>query len=416
MSLIQAKTLKLCIFTDIKQLGGVDTFLRTLTQDWLDPPSILNLFINEDYPGSTKELKNTKTPLEVITYKGFTNPRTLFNLISFFSKFAGLEKVLSLFKVLFDYLFLFPFYIVSFTLRFRRLNFDRFMVVNGGYPGSITCLAAVVAWRFSGKNRRAVLNVHSLAAKKLRFLGIFEEILDRIVFSCTDKLITVSNAAAQALNTRSRINLNRIKIIPNGIEDLTKKQILLPDIEIVGEQYCIVLATFDKYKGHSFAIDSFAIVAKKIPNLNLILCGTGTNRQISVVKKQIAEEMLQDRIRLLGFVHQPYGLIQKASVVLVPSQQYESFGLTIIEAMALSRPVVATNVGGIPEIITHNVSGKICEKNDTLSFADAIIELLYSKKKSESFGKAGRRAFLQRFTADKMRQNYMDELICPTRR
>ena len=74
----------------------------------------------------------------------------------------------------------------------------------------------------------------------------------------------------------------------------------------------------------------------------------------------VKEIGLEDRVILEGFRNDTDALIEMADVVLVSSQAYRVFGLTIIEAMSRRTPVVATDVGGIPEVIGENVVGSLC--------------------------------------------------------
>ena len=97
-------------------------------------------------------------------------------------------------------------------------------------------------------------------------------------------------------------------------------------------------------------------------------------------------------------------------MVLVPSQSYESFGITIIEAMAMKVPVVATDVGGIPEVLDSSIGGIVCPKNDATVFGLAIIQFLENKEFADKVGKEGRLRFEQKFTSYEMALHYRDVL------
>ena len=92
--------------------------------------------------------------------------------------------------------------------------------------------------------------------------------------------------------------------------------------------------------------------------------------------------------------------------MVVPSQEYESFGLTIIEAMAFGVPVVVTNVGGMPEVLKDSNAGYVCSKDDPLEFADAIKSILSNPLLASELGKNSRLAFESRFMATKMTNSY----------
>ena len=101
-----------------------------------------------------------------------------------------------------------------------------------------------------------------------------------------------------------------------------------------------------------------------------------------------------------------FELIAKSDLVVVPSQSHESFGLTIIESMALSVPVVATEVGGMPEVLKDSNAGFICPKDDAFKFAKTIKKILSDSKLTEELKKNGRRTYEKKYMAKTMSSKY----------
>ena len=111
-------------------------------------------------------------------------------------------------------------------------------------------------------------------------------------------------------------------------------------------------------------------------------------------------------MRLEGFRSDIPVLIEATDVLLVASQDFESFGLTIVEAMAGSTPVVATDVGGIPEVIGENEGGYYLPSDDVKGFAERIVAFLENQELREKVGKTGYERYQKMFTAERMAKKY----------
>lgn len=142
------------------------------------------------------------------------------------------------------------------------------------------------------------------------------------------------------------------------------------------------------------------------PDVRLKIYGHGWPHEKKLVADEVKRLKLDNNITLGDFTTQTAELLAGASVLVVPSQAYESFGLTIIEAMAFGVPVVTTDVGGIPEVLGDSKAGYVCSKDNPLDFAYAIKSILGNPALSSELGRNGRKAFESRFTAERMAINY----------
>jgi glycosyltransferase involved in cell wall biosynthesis len=113
------------------------------------------------------------------------------------------------------------------------------------------------------------------------------------------------------------------------------------------------------------------------------------------------ERGLLDRWIFAGFRHDLDRLFP-AFTVFCLSSHMEGLGTSLLDAMAFSRPIVATAAGGIPEAVEDNVTGRVVPVRDPAALADALVELLTDGGKARAMGAQGRRRFEERFTAERM--------------
>jgi glycosyltransferase involved in cell wall biosynthesis len=157
-------------------------------------------------------------------------------------------------------------------------------------------------------------------------------------------------------------------------------------------------------------LQAFNSLVAEFPDVYLKIFGYGRPSEMQKVKEDVKSLSLEGNVSLNGFTPDTTALIRNASVLVVPSQEYESFGLTIIEAMALGTPIVTTNVGGMPEVLAGSGAGYVCSKDNPLEFAGALKKILGDKELALELGRNGRLTFEQRYTSSKMAFSYMQIL------
>jgi glycosyltransferase involved in cell wall biosynthesis len=147
-------------------------------------------------------------------------------------------------------------------------------------------------------------------------------------------------------------------------------------------------------KGIDIAIEAFARVHERFPEARLVIAGGGHGKERLV--EQVAELGLGGSVEFLGWTspEQTFELIRAASAVLVPSRR-EGFGMTALEAMLCCRPIVATRVGGLPDVVGD--AGLLVPPDDPAAFAEAIAALLSDPARAVALGAAGRARALARF-------------------
>jgi len=160
-----------------------------------------------------------------------------------------------------------------------------------------------------------------------------------------------------------------------------------------GEKILIHISNFRPVKRVEDTIRILAEVIKTIPT-KLILVGDGPER--SDAEKLSRELGVAEHVKFLGKQHALVDLLSAADIFLLPSQS-ESFGLSALEAMSCGTPVVASNIGGIPEVVIHGESGYVAEFGDVDRMAKYVTGLLTNSKKWANFSENARRIAVEKF-------------------
>ena len=402
--------MKICLFTENSYKGGLDTFLINLINAWPDPKADITLACNASHPGIKIIEDKTNQSLRVHRYKRFfSSSIALGHGKNWFSRTRLVRAFFVICFWILEYPILFPWYVFTLRRYFRQSDFNQLIVVNGGYPASLLCRSALIAWGIAGKNNKAALNYHNTAMLPAWYNSFFENIIDKLVLKHAASIVTVSQDCLNSLNHRAAFkNMSKGVVIYNGINDpLVNAAFRDNDTQ---SNYLLMLATYETRKGHAFLLHTFARVIKDFPELKLRIFGHGRLREIKRVEKLVQSLSLQKHVELNVFTSDTATLLANAKVLVVPSQEYESFGLTIIEAMAFSTPVVTTDVGGMTEVLAETDAGIICSKDSIEDFACALVSILKDPEYADSLGKNGRIAFENRYTADRMARQYWELL------
>jgi glycosyltransferase involved in cell wall biosynthesis len=401
--------MNICLFTENYFKGGLDTFIINLINEWPSKQDTLTLYCNDSHPGIGNIIRDTHRPFIFKSYnKIFTT-----KLSSPHYNFSGSLFLFRFFTLVYKFIkypILFPWYVSTLTLHFKKSNFERLMVITGGYSGSILCQSALIAWKLSGKKKAGAFNFHNFAVKPKWYFKIPELFIDKAVNLSSGSIVSVSKKCIDSLIlTRAFSSDSKLKFIHNGIQDPLTINLIKESKESninLNKPFCLMLGTLEARKGHNFLLKSFKIVIDKKPDAILQIFGDGNYNEKTNIQNTIKELNLQKNVFLNSYDPNTSKLYMNASLLLVPSQRFESFGLTIIEAMAYSTPIVATDTGGIPEVIGKSNAGFICEKDNYKKFADLILKILINKDLALKMGKSGRREFEKRFRAIDMVSKY----------
>ena len=162
------------------------------------------------------------------------------------------------------------------------------------------------------------------------------------------------------------------------------------------EELIVCAARFDRQKDHETLIRAMPAVTAARPKARLVLLGRGP---LEEELRERAAATAGANVTFGGFVDNVASWYDAADVVALPSR-WEGLGLTLVEAAMHARPVVATAVGGIPEIVPHGRTGLLVNEGDPFGMAEAIVRLLSDPAMRERLGGAARERAIRRFSVE----------------
>lgn len=193
---------------------------------------------------------------------------------------------------------------------------------------------------------------------------------------------------------------NKTKVMINPID--RERIIKLSDSETFNKNYDLAfLGRLSDYKDPLRFIEIIHNIKCNKKDIKAVIIGDGELKEECIQK--IKECNLSENIEMVGFLENPFPLIKKSRLLIMPSK-IEAFGLSAIQSMVLGKPVVATNVGGLKDII-NSKNGMLCESNE--EFISNILDILNNNELYDKLSKESKRSSKEIGNIDK----YMDKLI-----
>ncbi|MHA7816381.1 MAG: glycosyltransferase [Pseudohaliea sp.] len=224
----------------------------------------------------------------------------------------------------------------------------------------------------------------------------------------TARVTAISQATARALVDYEYLPAGRVEVVYNGIGELDvpaetaraarERYHIPPQAPLLG-----TIARFDPIKNHPMLLRAFAQVLGTQPDARLLMVGDGPERPRT--EALAAELGIADRVVFTGFEPEPAALLAAMDLFLLPSLS-EGTSMTLLEAMALGKPCVVTDVGGNPEIVIDGETGRVTPSDDAGAFADALTGLLADPARREAMAGAAKARFATEFTSARMAERY----------
>jgi glycosyltransferase involved in cell wall biosynthesis len=227
------------------------------------------------------------------------------------------------------------------------------------------------------------------------------EAVDRLVVKYFDKIIVGSVALKEDLIERG-IRADKIAVVHNSVPleafngsnvDRGIKRELSLDSQspVIG-----VVGRLSKEKGHEYILRAMRRIIRVFPAARLLVVGRGTAKpQLERLAKHLG---IADHVIFTGFYDDIRSIFQMLDIFVLASLR-ESLPMVLLEAMAAGKAVVATSVGGVPEVVRHGQTGLLVRPKDSLSIAEAVISLLKAQQKRVDMGHRGREHVRANFSA-----------------
>lgn len=204
--------------------------------------------------------------------------------------------------------------------------------------------------------------------------------LARLVAARTGAFIAVNRTLEDAF--RALFPGARVARVAQGIAGPSEAA-ALPDAPVAG-----MVARFDKVKGHEILLDAAARLKSSVPGLRVRCAGEG--RLLERLRWQLKPAGLEGVVEFPGGVADKWAFMSACRVGVVPSLGSEAVSRTALEWMSQGRPVVASSVGGLPDLVEDGVTGLLVPPGDSRALAEALSSLLLDPAKAAALGRAGR--------------------------
>jgi len=239
--------------------------------------------------------------------------------------------------------------------------------------------------------------------------GSWREILMRKTSGMNDRIIAVSEAARQAEINNSKIPPNKVVTIHNGLDTTLYKSVSDEAIKTIRDSFeipddAILLGAVGRLhpaKGFNDLITAMELLERKTSSTHLLIVGEG--ELMDQLKLQVRKSNLDGKIKFAG-IRNDIPEIMSAFDIFVSPSLWEGLPNVVLEAMAAGKPVVATSVGGTPEVVVDSLTGLLVPPHNPEALANAILFLCENPKLRKSMGQAGRDRVIKHFSIEQMVQ------------
>lgn len=229
---------------------------------------------------------------------------------------------------------------------------------------------------------------------------------DTIVTRLADRIIAVSEEIREEKILRQHVLPEKVVTVLNGVDS----DIFSPehgDADFIFQKFEIpagtptigIVARFEPHKGHTCLLEAMPIVISEVPSALLLIVGEGYYEP--ELRKALQSHHLEKHVIFTGFQKDIPKVLSGLNLVVLPSR-YESTNLSLIEAMLMEKPVIASSIPSHSQMIQNGVNGYLVTPGDVKGLANAIISLLKNDELSKTLGKKGREIALQKFTLNRM--------------
>ena len=270
-----------------------------------------------------------------------------------------------------------------------------------------TAFSAALAVKLEGRGGY-VLTQHFLMpsrAGRRGLKGALSNAIHRWISRNAGHLIAISDATRRRIEERGESEKGNVTTVPNGISAPDPRRLVEPAAVRSGlgidraQPLIVCAARLEVEKDIESLIAALPAVLAVAPEATCVIAGEGTLR--TKLAAQISALGIGESVRLAGFLEDALSLINAADILVLPSLA-EPFGLVLIEAMSMGKPVIATNAGGPREIVKDGITGLLVPPADPVALGEAIVSLIIDEPWRIAMGDQGRRRFREKYTVAQM--------------
>ncbi|MFX1519270.1 MAG: glycosyltransferase family 4 protein [Promethearchaeota archaeon] len=295
-------------------------------------------------------------------------------------------------------------YCLQAALKLRKIHVQKkFDVICGqgisGFAGALfklMCSLPLVirtAWPYIGiKNICLSERGNSIDRIKIEATHFPLIIMDKLACTSAEKVTALSKSLAYEISKGYNIPYERIEIIPNGINVKEYENVACDEIK---EKYnlwdtinVLFVGRINQRKGVDYLIDAIPKVLHSVKNIRFLLVGSGNT---TFYKRRARELGIEQYINFVGHVsHKDVNKYYASADIFILPSLYEGMPFVVLEAMAAGKPVISTNIAGIPDIINNGHTGFLIDPKDVNAIAKYIIMLTKNEKLRKNVGNNGK--------------------------
>lgn len=295
--------------------------------------------------------------------------------------------------------------LIAFLKIYRALRKEKFDIVH-----THTSKAGLLG-RLAAKLVRIPIIIHTPHGHVFfGYFGSFKTkifiLLEKLASCLTDKIVALTNGEKEDYIASKVAGKEKLAVISSGIDlkrfrepSSEEKQNLKKELKI--PENSLVVGTVGRLvpvKGPEFLIEASKIIVSKCPGTHFLFAGDGHLRQS--LEKKACRMGVRKNIVFLGWRDDVSKIISIFDIFVLPSLN-EGMGRVLVEAMALRKPIVASRVGGIPDLVAHGKNGFLVQPKNPVELARHIQDLLENRAKRETMGFAGKE-IISNFSKEKM--------------
>jgi len=263
---------------------------------------------------------------------------------------------------------------------------------------------------------RPLVVTHQLDGGAEGWLGraatsLYHQTIASPLIGSADRIVATSHSYAETSPILSPI-IERVEVIPNGVDEKAFNpevdgEEIINRYSLEDSRNILFVGRLVPYKGVEYLLSAIKILREGHPDIRLLLVGDGELR--GELTRQAEAERILGSVDFVGRIPNtelpPF--YASSEIVVLPSiSRLEAFGIALIEAMACGKPVVASSIPGVREVVRDGVTGYLTPPRNPEALAEAISKLIQDKDLAQKMGREGRRTVEERYTWEKVADRY----------